>query len=152
MDPAYGRAKAGQLVRTYIQHLCEHTGCSPEELPEAMNDRENGERGSGIYVQATRHDDNDDDDDDIYIYIYKNDTSYIKQILEGTSNETAAVQPPNSHLWNPSNKMNKTCRTQLEKQGQTHKRRFPMNPFTQTCKWRPTHENLPTTDLYGHRV
>ena len=31
------RAKAG---RTYIQQLCEDTGCSPEDLPEAMNDRE----------------------------------------------------------------------------------------------------------------
>ena len=39
-DPAYGRAKAGQPARTYIQQLCEDTGCSPEDLPEAMNDRE----------------------------------------------------------------------------------------------------------------
>ena len=36
----YGRAKAGRLARTYIQQLCEDTGCSPEDLPEAMNDRE----------------------------------------------------------------------------------------------------------------
>ena len=33
--PAYGRP-----ARTYIQQLCEDTGCSPEDLPEAMNDRE----------------------------------------------------------------------------------------------------------------
>ena len=38
--PTYGRAKAGRPVRTYIQHICEDTGCSPEDLPEAMNDRE----------------------------------------------------------------------------------------------------------------
>ena len=38
--PAYGRAKAGRPARTYIQQLCEDTGCSPEDLPEAMNDRE----------------------------------------------------------------------------------------------------------------
>ena len=38
--PAYGQAKAGRPVRTYIQQLCEDTGCSPEVLPEAMNDRE----------------------------------------------------------------------------------------------------------------
>ena len=38
--PTYGRAKAGWLARTYIQQLCEDTGCSPEDLPEAMNDRE----------------------------------------------------------------------------------------------------------------
>ena len=38
--PTYGRAKAGQPARTYIQQLCEDTGCSPEDLPEAMNNRE----------------------------------------------------------------------------------------------------------------
>ena len=38
--PSYGRAKAGRPARTYIQQLCEDTGCSPENLPEAMNDRE----------------------------------------------------------------------------------------------------------------
>ena len=38
--PTYGRAKGGQPARTYIQQLCEDTGCSPEDLPEAMNDRE----------------------------------------------------------------------------------------------------------------
>ena len=37
---AYGRAKAGRPARIYIQQLCEDTGCSPEDLPEAMNDRE----------------------------------------------------------------------------------------------------------------
>ena len=38
--PTYGRAKAGRPARTYIQQLCEDTGCSPEDLSEAMNDRE----------------------------------------------------------------------------------------------------------------
>ena len=38
--PTYGWAKAGQPARTYIQQLCEDTGCSPEDLLEAMNDRE----------------------------------------------------------------------------------------------------------------
>ena len=38
--PTYGRAKAGRAPRTYIQQLCEDTDCSPEYLPEAMNDRE----------------------------------------------------------------------------------------------------------------
>ena len=33
----YGCAKA---ARTYIQQLCEDTGCNPEDLLEAMNDRE----------------------------------------------------------------------------------------------------------------
>ena len=36
----HGRAKAGRPARTYIQQLCEDTGCCPEDLPEAMNDRE----------------------------------------------------------------------------------------------------------------
>ena len=38
--PAYGQAKAGRPARTYIQQLCEDTRCSPEDLPEAMDDRE----------------------------------------------------------------------------------------------------------------
>ena len=38
--PTYGKAKAGRPARTYIQQLCEDMGCSPEDLPEAMNDRE----------------------------------------------------------------------------------------------------------------
>ena len=38
--PSHGRANAGWPARTYIQQLCEDTGRSPEELPEAMNDRE----------------------------------------------------------------------------------------------------------------
>ena len=58
--PAYGQAKAGRPARTYIHQLCEDTGCSPEDLPEAMNDGRSGERGSGISVLAARHDDNDD--------------------------------------------------------------------------------------------
>ena len=37
--PTYGWAKAGRPARTYIQQLCEDTGCNPEDLPEAMNDR-----------------------------------------------------------------------------------------------------------------
>ena len=38
--PTYGQAKAGRPARTYIQQLCEDTGCNPEDLPGAMNDRE----------------------------------------------------------------------------------------------------------------
>ena len=39
----------------YIQQLCEDTGCSPEDLPEAMNDREK-------WRERVRH--------DMMIYIY----------------------------------------------------------------------------------
>ena len=38
--PTHGRAKAGRPARTYIQQLCEDTGCCPEDLPRPMNDRE----------------------------------------------------------------------------------------------------------------
>ena len=38
--PAYGQSKAGRPARTYIQELCDDTGCNPEDLPETMNDRE----------------------------------------------------------------------------------------------------------------
>ena len=38
--PTHGRAKAGRPARTYIQQLCEDTGCCPEDLPRAMSDRE----------------------------------------------------------------------------------------------------------------
>ena len=38
--PTYGQAKTGKPARTYIHQLCEDTGCNPEDLPEAMNDRE----------------------------------------------------------------------------------------------------------------
>ena len=38
--PTYGWAKAGRPAQTHIQQLCEDMGCNPEDLPEAMNDRE----------------------------------------------------------------------------------------------------------------
>ena len=38
--PTHGQAKAGKPTRTYIQQLCEDTGCSPEDMPAAMNNRE----------------------------------------------------------------------------------------------------------------
>ena len=59
--PTYGRAKAGWPARTYIEQLCEDTGCSPEDLPEAMNNRER-------VMLAAQHDDDDDDDND---FVYK---------------------------------------------------------------------------------
>ena len=38
--PSHGRVKAGRPARTYIQQLCGDIRCNPENLPEAMNDRE----------------------------------------------------------------------------------------------------------------
>ena len=53
--PTHGRAKAGEPARTYIQQLCEDTGCCPEDLPRAMNDREEWrERVRDIRAASTR--------------------------------------------------------------------------------------------------
>ena len=49
--------------------------------------------------------------------------TFFKQILEAAPNETAEWRALLSHLPNFSNKTNKTSRTLLMKQGQTHKRR-----------------------------
>ena len=38
-NPTHGRAKAGQPARTYIEQLCEDTGCSPEDQSEVINNR-----------------------------------------------------------------------------------------------------------------
>ena len=37
---SHGRAKAARPARIYIQQLCADTGCNPEDLLEAMDDRE----------------------------------------------------------------------------------------------------------------
>ena len=58
MDPHIWPSKAWRKAWTYIQQLCEDTGCDPEDLPEAMNDKE---KWREISVQAARY---------IYIYIY----------------------------------------------------------------------------------
>ena len=50
----YGQEKAGRPARTYIQQLCEDAGCSPEHLPDAMNDWEKWrERVRDIFARAT---------------------------------------------------------------------------------------------------
>ena len=47
--PSHGQAKTGRPARTYIQQLCADTGCSLEDLSEAMDDREGWwERVRGI--------------------------------------------------------------------------------------------------------
>ena len=69
--PTYSQAKAGRPAWTYIQQLCEDTGCSPEDLPKAMNDREKWwERIRDICAGDTTW---------LYIYIFFN--SQIKLIL-----------------------------------------------------------------------
>ena len=54
LTPTYDRAKAGRPARTYIQQLYEDKGCSPEDLPESMNDREKWrERVRDIHASGT---------------------------------------------------------------------------------------------------
>ena len=59
--PTYGQAKAGRPARTYIQQLCEDTGCNIEDLPERWMIGRSDERQSGISVLAAQHDDDDDE-------------------------------------------------------------------------------------------
>ena len=49
--PSHGWAKAGWSAKTNIQLFCVDTGCSPEDLLEAVDDRE------GISVLMVQHDD-----------------------------------------------------------------------------------------------
>ena len=52
---SHGRAKAELPARTYVKQLCEDTGCSSEDLPEAMNDWERcRERVRDIRADGTR--------------------------------------------------------------------------------------------------
>ena len=71
LTPKYGRAKAERLARTYIQQTCDDTGCSPEDLPEAMNDREKWrERARDIRACGTWW--------YIYIYIYSQSAGAVE--------------------------------------------------------------------------
>ena len=70
--PSHGRAKAGRTAKTYIQQDCSNTGCSLEDLPGAMDDRDGyRERAREIRVTNVKlyiY---------IYIYIYINDTKEV---------------------------------------------------------------------------
>ena len=69
--PTHGRAKAGRPARTYIQQLCEDTGCCPEDLPRAMNDREEWrERVRDIRATSS-----------IWWWWYQHDTGYFEHNL-----------------------------------------------------------------------
>ena len=62
MDPHLWSVKARWPARTYIQQLCEDTGCGQRRWTIGRS----GERGLGISVLAA-HDD-DDDDDETFLY------------------------------------------------------------------------------------
>ena len=53
--PSHGQAKAGWPDRTYIHQLCADMRCSPEDLPEAMDNREGWrERVSNIMMMTVQ--------------------------------------------------------------------------------------------------
>ena len=97
--PTYGRARTGQPARTYIQQLCEHTGCNPEDLPEVMTDREKWrERVRDIRASGTTwswwY---------IYIYIYCIPIVYIYIYIYTTSASIISIYlsfpPPSLSLY-----------------------------------------------------
>ena len=55
-----GQKQDGQLEPTYSSDVRADTGCSTEDRPKAMDDKGDGERGSGISALMARHDDDDD--------------------------------------------------------------------------------------------
>ena len=59
--PSHGRAKTERPVRTKTQQLRADMGCSLEDLPEVIDDRDGGERGFLRSVLMVRHEDDDDD-------------------------------------------------------------------------------------------
>ena len=83
--PTYGWAKAGRPAWTYIQQLCEDTGCSPEDMPEAMNNREEWwERVRDIRAGGTTW------WWDIYIYIYIYTHIQARQMNPATGQQHAS--------------------------------------------------------------
>ena len=75
----YGRTKTGQPAQTYLQQLCEDTGCSSEDLLEAMNDKEKRRervrdiragRMTYIYIYIYN---------DIYIFFFTHNSVHLKQ-------------------------------------------------------------------------
>ena len=84
--PTYGQAKAGRPARTYIQQLCEDTGCNPEDLLEAMNDREKWrEKVRDIRAGGTTW--------YIYIYIYYGGARGVMVIILGNGHGDTSSNP-----------------------------------------------------------
>ena len=59
--PSHGRTSVGRPARMYLQQRCTDTGCSLEDLPKAMDDRDGWGEGIRKYALAPQHDDDDDD-------------------------------------------------------------------------------------------
>ena len=82
--------------------------------------------------------------------LHKNAASNLEQILAATHHKTPTVQPPASHHENYSSETNQTCRTLLEKQGQTHKWCTLMDPHTWPSKSRTTSTNMHSATMWGY--
>ena len=104
--PTHGRAKAGRPARTYIQQLCEDTGCCPEDLPRAMNDREEWrERVRDIRAAST-----------IwwwwwYIHSHSYMQTYIlcqRGVLRTVLFDVKVIERRNQYFHNFSNRLNKS--------------------------------------------
>ena len=159
----YGRAKAGRPARTYIQQLCEDTGCSIEDLPEAINEREKRRervrdiRAGGTtwglwwwfislwklwYLYSPQLLVKGIDRLSIILELHKNVLCCLEQNVEATPHKRAAARSLVSYLTNHSSKTNDTCGTLLKKQVRTHKRGFLMNSCIWTCQCWLTNKDL----------
>ena len=56
MDPTHVRASVGLIARICLHKFCENAGCSLEDLPGTMNDRD----GWKERIMKTRTEDDDD--------------------------------------------------------------------------------------------
>ena len=91
--PSHGQAKAGRPARTYIQQLCVDTGCSPEDLPEVLNDREGWrERVRDIHADGTRW------WWWIIIFLKKNYFKSLKSLVISSSNYNYESSPYNKYI------------------------------------------------------
>ena len=61
--PSHGHTSVRWPARTYIPQLCANTGCSLEDQPGAMDDRDEWQEREKSMLAEQHH-------DDIYIYIY----------------------------------------------------------------------------------
>ena len=67
--PSHGRTRAGRPTRTYLLQLCADTGCNPEDLLEAMDDRVREVQGYPCWWR------------DVMLVIYDIKLSYLIQII-----------------------------------------------------------------------
>ena len=82
--------------------------------------------------------------------LHENVASNIEQVLAATPHKAPAIRPLASHHENYPSQTNKTCRTQLEKQGRAHKWCTPMDPHIWPGKIRTTSSNIHSAAWWGY--